>query len=211
MPEPFDGADASTREALLLSAREAFAERGFDAASVRTITAGAGANLGAITYHFGSKRALYDAVVDGAVGPLADRLTALIAEPRPALERVAAVVRTMFEYFDAHPDTPRLLLQELANGRMLPDAALRHMGRLFAALTTLVSEGQAEGTMRPGEPRLMALTIIAHPVHANLFRSVLRDIAGVDLAEAPVRARVIANAEAFVRGGLAVWPEEGGA
>ena len=203
--------DATTRDALLAAARAAFAEHGYDAASVRTITAAANANLGAITYHFGSKRALYEAVVEAAIAPLAERLTGVVGSSLPALERVGAVVRGMFEHFEAHPEAPRLMLQELANGRSLPEAAQRHMGRLFGALTSLVEQGQAEGAMRAGEPRLMALTIIAHPVHANLFRSVLRGIAGVDLADAAVRARVIANAEAFVRGGLAAWRQGGSA
>lgn len=199
--------DASTRDALLAAARAAFAEHGFDAASVRTITAAANANLGAINYHFGSKRALYEAVVEGVIGPVAERVVAVVAEPLPALERAARVVRVLFDQFEAQQDAPRLLLQELANGRLLPAPALRHMGRMFGALTSLVEQGQAEGTMRAGEPRLMALTIISHPVHANLFRSVLRGIAGVDLSDAATRARVIGNAEAFVRGGLATWPE----
>ena len=47
------------RERLIEAARQQFARVGFDAASVRDITARAHANLGAITYHFGSKEALY--------------------------------------------------------------------------------------------------------------------------------------------------------
>jgi AcrR family transcriptional regulator len=187
---------------LLVAARQAFAENGFAAASVRTITTAAGANLGSITYHFGSKRALYEAVVESVIGPLAARVVALSASEAPALDRAATIVRTLFDFFEAHPEAPRLLLQELANGRALPDAALRHMGPMFGALKSVVEQGQREGTMRKGEPRLMALTILSHPVHANLFRSVLRAIAGVDLSDARMRARVIANAEAFVRGGL---------
>jgi len=43
-----------TPEALIAAGRALFTERGYDAASVRAITAAAGVNLGAITYHFGS-------------------------------------------------------------------------------------------------------------------------------------------------------------
>ena len=56
----------ATRRALVAAAAEVFAEHGFEAASVRTITAAAGVNQGAITYHFGGKDGLYRAVLEGA-------------------------------------------------------------------------------------------------------------------------------------------------
>ncbi len=64
------------RERLVEAARQLFASAGYDATSVRDITARAHANLGAITYHFGSKQALYHAVIE--------RVTCLPASgPRP--------------------------------------------------------------------------------------------------------------------------------
>jgi AcrR family transcriptional regulator len=57
--------EPGTAAALLEAGRVLFAERGYEGASVRAITAHACANLGAITYHFGSKRDLYDRVVEG--------------------------------------------------------------------------------------------------------------------------------------------------
>ena len=53
------------RERLLLAARDLFAQHGYDGTSVRDITARAKANLGAITYYFGSKEALFYAVISG--------------------------------------------------------------------------------------------------------------------------------------------------
>ena len=48
-----------TRDRLLDEAERLFAERGFEATSVRDITAAAGANLAAVNYHFGGKDKLY--------------------------------------------------------------------------------------------------------------------------------------------------------
>jgi AcrR family transcriptional regulator len=48
-----------TRNRLLEEAERLFAERGFEATSVRDITAAAGANLAAVNYHFGGKDKLY--------------------------------------------------------------------------------------------------------------------------------------------------------
>jgi AcrR family transcriptional regulator len=67
-----------TRDRILDSAEALFAERGFNRASVRAITEGAGANLAAVNYNFGSKMDLIRAVLERRVGPLnAERLRRL--------------------------------------------------------------------------------------------------------------------------------------
>ncbi|MBC02462.1 MAG: hypothetical protein CMJ34_04030 [Phycisphaerae bacterium] len=60
---PFRIPAISSRSDILAAATEAFADRGFEAASVRAICAAAGVNLAAINYHFGGKAALYREVV----------------------------------------------------------------------------------------------------------------------------------------------------
>jgi len=56
-------ASLDTKEQILDAAEELFADRGFDATSLRTITSKAGVNLAAIHYHYGSKEALIEAVL----------------------------------------------------------------------------------------------------------------------------------------------------
>lgn len=58
---------ASSREALLRSAEELFAERSFAAVSTRELADRAGVNLGAIQYHFGSKTQLFVEAIRGAM------------------------------------------------------------------------------------------------------------------------------------------------
>jgi AcrR family transcriptional regulator len=74
-------ADA-TREALLDSALREFALRGFDGASTTSIAARAGTHQPQINYHFGSKRALWEATVDHLFDRLDDEMRA--APPVPA-------------------------------------------------------------------------------------------------------------------------------
>lgn len=59
-----------TKERILDTAEELFAEYGFDATSLRAITAAAQVNLAAVNYHFGSKEALIDAVFARRVEPM---------------------------------------------------------------------------------------------------------------------------------------------
>lgn len=86
----------STRQRILRAAVQSFAEKGFEGASMREILREAGANAALGHYHFGSKRDLYQAVIESNIAPLCQqRLTALAAID-PALDeraRVAALLR----------------------------------------------------------------------------------------------------------------------
>lgn len=55
-------AQSETVERILDAAEQLFAERGFAETSLRLITSKAGVNLAAVNYHFGSKKALIQAV-----------------------------------------------------------------------------------------------------------------------------------------------------
>lgn len=75
---------SSTRERILATAEQLFAEGGVATTSLRTITSLARVNLAAVNYHFGSKEALIEAVYERRLGPLnRARLTNLDHLERP--------------------------------------------------------------------------------------------------------------------------------
>ncbi len=60
-----------TKQNLILSALELFAEQGIDAVSMRTINQAAGTrNASAVHYHFGSKLGIIEAIIDFVLGQL---------------------------------------------------------------------------------------------------------------------------------------------
>ena len=64
---------SETRARLLEAAERLFAERGFEATSVRDITTEAGCNVAAVNYHFGGKDSLYLETFRNLLGELRDR------------------------------------------------------------------------------------------------------------------------------------------
>jgi AcrR family transcriptional regulator len=78
-----------TKERILDAAEALFMELGFEATSLRAITAAASANLASVNYHFGSKEVLFQAVLTRRLDPMnqerVDLLTRLEreAEPQP--------------------------------------------------------------------------------------------------------------------------------
>ena len=193
---------ASTRAVLLEAARGAFARNGFDGASVRMITSDAEVNLGAITYHFGSKRGLYDAVLEEGLRPLLRRVREASEQPGTSLDRMMAVVEAYFEHLATHPDLPHLMLQEVAAGREPPNVVLEIIREVKGTIAGLQQAGVADGSVREGHPVLMALSVASQPIYLTLITPLLRSVAGLDLTEPATRQMVIEHVSDFVRRGL---------
>jgi AcrR family transcriptional regulator len=107
-----------TKDRILDAAEHLFAQHGFDATSLRMITAAAGVNLASVNYHFHSKNSLIEAVLTRSIAPLnRERLEMLASveakNASPALEDVvhafvAPVVRKRLGGGDHGADFGRL-------------------------------------------------------------------------------------------------------
>ena len=71
--QPDSSEQSETRERLLLQAERIFAANGYDGTSVRTITEAAGANVAAVSYYFGGKEGLYQAVFETLFDEMRER------------------------------------------------------------------------------------------------------------------------------------------
>jgi AcrR family transcriptional regulator len=161
-----------------------------------------------VTYNFGTKYALYDAAMAAALAPSRDRLAAAARTPGAPLERIAAFVRAAFDFLREQPDVPRLMMHQLVSARPIPEAALQTLRGNLEILTSLIREGQADGSIRRGDPFLMALSIWAQPVWLTVARPALREAAGLVVDAPETRERIVESVLAFVRAGLTARPEE---
>lgn len=73
-----DSRTSVTKEKILDAAEALFMEHGFEATGLRQITAGAGVNLAAVHYHFGSKEELLQAVLTRRLDPMNQERVALL-------------------------------------------------------------------------------------------------------------------------------------
>src|SRR5699024_6810000 len=80
-PDPVAPAKGETREAILRSAARLIRDRGYTAATLRAIAAGAGMEAGSIYYHFGSKSVILDEVLDRGLREMQGGLAARVAAP----------------------------------------------------------------------------------------------------------------------------------
>jgi AcrR family transcriptional regulator len=187
------------RDRLLAAGKELFCSRGYDAVSVREITSRAKANLGAITYHFGSKEALYHATIDSIAQPFAEMLEAAARTPGTALDRIEAVVRAALDKSSLEPGVPTLVLRELANDRSIPRPMTQLMKRNIGVVMGIITEGQRQGTIRQGEPALLALSVVSQPFYFRIAGRGVEQALGVARNDPRVWARVVEHVVQSVR------------
>lgn len=197
-----------TRLSLLSAGRRVFAQRGFDGASVREITREAGANLGAVTYHFGSKRAFYVQVVTEAFTPLVDRVEQAARRDGTPSARLTRVVEILFDFLGANPDLPRLLLQEISAGKKPPPELVTLIQKNLRNISSILADGWRDGSLRQGHPVLSALSVISQPIYMSVMAPLLKDVGGLDLTDPEVRTLATHHVNTFVLAGLAGPREE---
>jgi AcrR family transcriptional regulator len=193
---------AATRADLLAAARKLFGKKGFDGSSIRAITREAGANLGSVGYHFGSKLDLYAAVLEQGLRPLLTRVAEAARSGGTARDRMLRVVERYFEHFRDHPDLPHLLLQEVAAGKRPPPVVLEILNGVLETVAGLQAEGIADGSVRPGHPVLTAISVVSQPIYLALVSPLLRSVGGYDLSDPELRRIALDHTLAFVSAGL---------
>jgi AcrR family transcriptional regulator len=134
------------RRRILDAAAEAFAARGYDAASVGEIATAAGITKPVVYDHFPSKQRLYVEVIERARDELVRRGAVAMAAEAPLDQRIRAAVEEFFSYVEAHPQGARVLLVPPRGDAEVEAHARRVQREATAALTELLA----------AEPRLLA-------------------------------------------------------
>lgn len=152
------------RDRILAAAGREFAERGYEAATVRDICLAAGVNVAAVNYYFGDKRRLY---IDSVKHAHEERVRQVPLPEwpvgKPAAERLHDFVANMLERmlgFGQPPWQVRLMMREVlhptdACRELVEDYIRPH----FALLVSILDE-LCGGRLSQAELRRVALSII---------------------------------------------------
>jgi AcrR family transcriptional regulator len=120
-----------TKTRILDAAEKLFGHNGFDATSLRDITAEADVNLAAVNYHFQTKDSLIDAVIARRIEPVNQKRLEMLASagPNPNLEQI--LIAFLAPVFTHHPRpaldlmarmmaTPEIFVTRVLKTHMLP-------------------------------------------------------------------------------------------
>ncbi len=165
-----------TRSRILDAALVSFADRGYEATSLDALATGLGVRKQTILYHFGTKDALLEAVIDASAADLADALERALAKAGPGFQRVEALVKTTFRLAARRPELLGLLREV---SRLGPPATTRLMDALDPLIERARAFLEAEmdaGNMRRQDPRLLLLssysTVIGVATEVEVLRAV---------------------------------------
>jgi AcrR family transcriptional regulator len=114
---------SGTREAILDAARRAFAEQGYQHATVRGVADLAGVDPALVHHYFGTKQRLFVAAVQLPVNPVEQLMAVLAQDPGQAGERMVELFLSIWDH--AADQSPLLALVRSAAGDEQAAAMLR--------------------------------------------------------------------------------------
>lgn len=206
---PTAGTSVLDESTLLDAALAAFAEEGFDGASVRDLCRRLGVSHNLIHQRYGSKDRLWYAAIDHGFGMLAVELAAAVTDDLPDdLGRLRAVWIRFLEVSAAAPALLQVMNQEATTpGPRIAYIHDRYVAPATATVAEMLDRLRAEGRVRP-MPAGTLHFLVAHGAGGPLGLTALADLLGVR-ADPSDPAAVRAYAESVVDlllGGLAVQP-----
>jgi len=153
------GGAKSTKERLLEATEQLVAEQGFDGVSLRDITTGAGVNVAAVNYHFGSKEKLYEAIQCRYINPVNE-------ERMRILEGVMADGGGVSEILEAFM---RPLLTMVGRSKMSEQMFYKLMGRCIMDQQGSLSEAMIPLFLRMTEAFTKALSEVLPDMPKDLL------------------------------------------
>lgn len=163
----------SARAHILEVATRHMAARGADASSLQAIADDVGIRKASILYHFPSKKALRQAVLEALLSRWNEVLPRLfIANSLTGVERFDAVMAELLSFFAEDGDRARLLVREQMDRPKEMEAYLLAFVKPWMEMVSrTLRAGQREGLIRPGvDPEAYVLTVVhmALSVFSNL-------------------------------------------
>jgi AcrR family transcriptional regulator len=190
-----------TRQAILSAALSEFAERGYDAASIRNIGLRTGLQHPLITYHFRSKDLLWKAVAEDAFGEIRKLWDETTEDETQVtgLEYVREKYFAFLRFTVEHPDFHNFMIRESRPGN--PRLPWLVQTILLPTLETLLPQiriAQAAGDLPPGNPVLVHYMLIGMTSVLASLKDEIRQTAGILTDDDAVVAAYMAQLDAAI-------------
>jgi AcrR family transcriptional regulator len=150
--------------AILNSAERLFAQTGFDGTSVRDIANDAGVNVAMISYYFGSKEKLMEAVFESRNAAIKLKIeNLLLDEKRSNLDKVFILIDDYVEKFIRQREFHCIMMREqlATKDTQVSEIILSLKKRNLSSIKKLIHEGQKSGEFKKNiDTVLMMATMV---------------------------------------------------
>ena len=180
---------------LVAVARDLFAKRGFGAVGIREIARAADVTPGMISYYFGDKLGLYEAMLASVFEEMLARVRELTALPSEGTGALAALIRLYIGTIASQPWVPALLLREIVTGDSAARARFieRFASRVATLVPGIVAAEVKSGDLRPDlDPKLTVLSLFGMSIFPFLAHPLAGRVLGYEL-DAAFAERLIAH------------------
>jgi AcrR family transcriptional regulator len=156
---------SGTREAILDAARRAFAEQGYQHATVRGVADLAGVDPALVHHYFGTKQGLFVAAVQLPANPVEQLMAVLAEDPSQAGERMVELFLSIWDH--AADRSPLLALVRSAVGD-------EHAAAMLREFITEEVLGQISHRLGSPDARLRATLVGSQLIGMAMARYIIR-------------------------------------
>jgi len=172
---------------ILQVAERLFAEKGFDGTSVRDISKAAKINIAMVSYYFGSKDKMLEALVLFRIDDLSIQIENLIKELVSPLEKMNRLIDLYISRLNKNKDIYKIIHFELSSKKRVMnfESFAQVKKRNSASMRKIISEGQALGIFNANvNIDLLPPTILGTFFHFQMNRCYYEDVLNLHTDEA---------------------------
>jgi len=158
---------ADKKEIILQAAEQLFAEQGFKATSTRALAEKAGVNLGMLSYYFGSKDKIMEALMERKLGFFRVNTGARIKDHHSHWEKLDTMMDIYLEYFLSNVRFTKMLAAEMGNceNMEMKQNIMNLMARNAQQFQQLIEDGMADKVFREVDIQFTFMAFIATVMH----------------------------------------------
>ncbi|HTU25718.1 MAG TPA: CerR family C-terminal domain-containing protein [Pirellulales bacterium] len=203
----------STKARILEAAGNVFAQKGFEAGTVREICQLADVNLAAVNYHFGDKRRLYLAAVSHAYSSRQEELAMAEWPPGTAPEdRLRGWVGAMMERLlgeDRQPWHMQLMMREVASPDVACEALVKEYIRPHFEYLAAILKELVPGEVSEERLALLVFSVVGQGLFYRFSQPIMRLLLG-DKAYGTLNPQALAeHVTSMMLAALGVCPDVG--
>lgn len=195
----------ATRCALVDAGEHLFAQHGFKGVTLDMLSAASGANKALVSYYFGSKAGLYDAVIEALVSDVVSVVAGSVEEEGDPVKNFDRYIHALARAFAARPTFPAILMREYLSGGMQErEKPFREVLKFFRTTERLYKRGRRQKLFRTVDPHQLHLSIVGPLVHFVLTMGFRKRTFGrfVENVDDPTVDAFAAHLSGLLLGGL---------